>query len=295
MHFAPSVVVRVEIQPHAPLEACEAAWDFFQRRVHHPDFRQHQGNHPPGRYARAPPRRQHLEGVRGAAVPHGARRACGGPGQGAHQEGRLPPSGTIALPAKCSQRLDDAGARPAVVPRATMACAAARTRADTFEPRSRPSCGRRRPRVHSPLWSEPEVARNELAAVAQALTSIPHRYVGQVDRRRRGCAPIVHFYARGLLIKTHPRRPPGGQLNQCEASARVDEVYSHCGMSTRSAARPTAPATVGYAAALLDSPLPWTRTAARVHAARPGPSLWPGAGHRGLHRRPRAICSTSIG
>ena len=54
------------------------------------------------------------------------------------------------------------------------------------------------------------MARDQLAAIGKATYSIPHRYVGQVVTARAD-SQIVRFYARGLLIKPHPRQPPGGQ------------------------------------------------------------------------------------
>src|SRR5262249_7109996 len=61
-----------------------------------------------------------------------------------------------------------------------------------------------------PLWSEPKVGRDQLAAVDKAVYSIPHPYVGQWLTARAE-APTVRFYARGLLIKTHSRKACGGQ------------------------------------------------------------------------------------
>lgn len=50
-----------------------------------------------------------------------------------------------------------------------------------------------------PLWSEPTVARDQLASIGKATYSIPHRYVGQVVSARAD-AQLVRVYARGLLI-----------------------------------------------------------------------------------------------
>lgn len=61
-----------------------------------------------------------------------------------------------------------------------------------------------------PLWSEPKVGRDQLAAVDKAVYSLPHAYVGQWLSARAD-AYTVRFHARGLLIKTHPRKAPGGQ------------------------------------------------------------------------------------
>jgi hypothetical protein len=59
-----------------------------------------------------------------------------------------------------------------------------------------------------PLWSEPKVARDQLAAIGKAFYSIPHRYVGHTLTARAD-AHLVRFYAGSLLIKTHPRKAPG--------------------------------------------------------------------------------------
>jgi hypothetical protein len=75
-----------------------------------------------------------------------------------------------------------------------------------------------------PLWCTPKVARDQFAQVARAFYSIPHAYIGQFLSARADQQTVL-FYDRGVLIKTHPRKPPVGR----------------------------------FAAALLDNPLPWTR------------------------------------
>jgi hypothetical protein len=116
-----------------------------------------------------------------------------------------------------------------------------------------------------PLWSEPKVGRDQLAAVDKALYSIPHPYVGQRVTARAD-AQLVRFYARGLLIKTHPRKAPGGQSIDAGDYPVERSVYA---MRNVDALRRQADAVgeiVGrYAAGLLDSPLPWTRMR-RVYA-----------------------------
>jgi len=116
-----------------------------------------------------------------------------------------------------------------------------------------------------PLWSEPKVGRDQLAAVAKALYSIPHPYVGQRVTARAD-AQLVRFYARGLLIKTHLRTAPGGQAIDASDYPIERSVYA---MRNVDALRRQADAVgevIGrYAAALLDSPLPWTRMR-RVYA-----------------------------
>src|SRR5437667_1080449 len=50
-----------------------------------------------------------------------------------------------------------------------------------------------------PLWTEPKVARDQLAAVAKAFYSIPHRYVGH-GLTARADAQLVRFYDRTVLV-----------------------------------------------------------------------------------------------
>ncbi len=116
-----------------------------------------------------------------------------------------------------------------------------------------------------PLWSEPKVGRDQLAAVAKALYSIPHPYVGHRVTARAD-AQLVRFYARGLLIKTHPRQAPGGQSIDASDYPVERSVYAMRDVEALRQQAETAGDVIGhYAAALLDSPLPWTRMR-RVYA-----------------------------
>jgi Mu transposase, C-terminal domain len=116
-----------------------------------------------------------------------------------------------------------------------------------------------------PLWSDPKVGRDQLAAVDKALYSIPHPYVGQRVTARAD-AHIVRFYARGLLIKTHPRKAPGGQSIDASDYPAERSVYAMRNVDALRRQAEAASEVIGrYAAALLDSPLPWTRMR-RVYA-----------------------------
>jgi hypothetical protein len=116
-----------------------------------------------------------------------------------------------------------------------------------------------------PRWSEPKVARDQLAAVDKALYSIPHPYVGQ-RLTARADAQLIRFYLRGLLIKTHPRKPPGGQSIDASDYPLERSVYALRNVDAlRRQADAAGPIIGRYAAALLDSPLPWTRMR-RVYA-----------------------------
>ena len=120
-------------------------------------------------------------------------------------------------------------------------------------------------RYDIPLWSEPKVARDQLAQVAKALYSIPHPYVGHVLSARAD-QQIVRFYERGLLIKTHARHPPGGRSIDPADYPVERSVYALRNVDALRRQAASAGEAVGhFAAALLDSPLPWTRMR-RVYA-----------------------------
>jgi hypothetical protein len=64
-----------------------------------------------------------------------------------------------------------------------------------------------------PLWSEPKVARDQLASAGKATCSMPHRYVGQVVTARAD-SHLVRFYARGLLIQDASAAAPGRPVDR---------------------------------------------------------------------------------
>lgn len=116
-----------------------------------------------------------------------------------------------------------------------------------------------------PIWCEPKVARDQHAQIAKALYSLPTRYVGK-NLRARADRCLVRFYDGYTLVKTHPRKQPGQRSTDAsdfpahktayalrDVTFLEQEAYKH-GQSVG-----------GYAKALLDSPLPWTRMR-RVYA-----------------------------
>jgi hypothetical protein len=116
-----------------------------------------------------------------------------------------------------------------------------------------------------PLWTEPKVARDQLVIVDKARYSIPHPYIGQWVSARAD-AQIVRFYVRGLLVKTHPRKPPGGESIDERDYPVERSVYAMRNVTALRRQADQAGEVIGrYAAALLDSPLPWTRMR-RVYA-----------------------------
>jgi hypothetical protein len=116
-----------------------------------------------------------------------------------------------------------------------------------------------------PAWSTPKVARDQLASVAKATYSLPHAYVGQVLTARAD-TQTVRFYVRGLVVKTHARQPPGGQAIDPHDYPAERSVYALRNVTALQQQADQAGPVIGrFAAALLDSPLPWTRMR-RVYA-----------------------------
>jgi hypothetical protein len=116
-----------------------------------------------------------------------------------------------------------------------------------------------------PLWSEPKVGRDQLVVVAKALYSVPHRYV-RAYVTARADQQIVRFYHHDVLIKTHPRQPPGGRSITPADYPVERSVYAMRDVAALQRQATSHGEAIGrYAAALLDSPLPWTRMR-RVYA-----------------------------
>jgi hypothetical protein len=116
-----------------------------------------------------------------------------------------------------------------------------------------------------PLWAEPKVARDQHAQVARALYSLPRRWVGQ-RLRARADSQTVRFYHGMLLVKVHPRQPPGARSTDPSDFPAHQRAYALRDTAfLREQAEQIGPAVGQMAAALLDAPLPWTRMR-RVYA-----------------------------
>jgi transposase len=110
-----------------------------------------------------------------------------------------------------------------------------------------------------PLFAEPKVARDYHIEVGRALYSVPCAYIGQRVQVRADSS-LVRVYHRGALIKTHPRKPPGGRSTDpadyppdkaAYATRDIDYLRRVCaGHGTNVGA---------YATELLAGELPWTR------------------------------------
>jgi transposase len=116
-----------------------------------------------------------------------------------------------------------------------------------------------------PLWAEPKIARDQHAQVARALYSLPTQFVGR-RLRARADRTTVRFYDGALVVKIHPRRPPGGRSTDPADFPADKAVYALRDVTALARMAAAHGPTIGaYAHALLAGPLPWTRMR-RVYA-----------------------------
>lgn len=110
-----------------------------------------------------------------------------------------------------------------------------------------------------PLFAEPKVHRDHHIEVGRALYSVPGNRIGQrlqvwLD------AHLVKLYAHGLLIREHPRQPPGGRSTNPDDLPKERRGYAMRDLNYLQQQAASRGAAIGtYAGRLLDSPLPWTR------------------------------------
>jgi len=121
-----------------------------------------------------------------------------------------------------------------------------------------------------PLWADPKVARDQHAQVDKALYSLPTHFRGKqvVGKRLRARADrtTVRFYLDGLLVKAHPRKPPGGRSTDPADFPPEKAAYAMRDIDfLKRQARKHGESVGIFADALLDGPLPWTRMR-RVYA-----------------------------
>jgi transposase len=114
-------------------------------------------------------------------------------------------------------------------------------------------------RYDLPVYASAKVHRDHHIEVAKALYSIPGNLIGRQVQVRADRA-LVRVYLKGTLVKTHPRQGPGGRSTDPEDLPAEKTVYAMRDLDrlVRMASE-EGPAIGAYAAALLDSPLPWTK------------------------------------
>ena len=65
-------------------------------------------------------------------------------------------------------------------------------------------------RFDTPLWGQHKVHPDHHINFQKAMYSVPHAYLG-CTAWVRGDTKLVRIYVDGTLVKTHPRKPPGGR------------------------------------------------------------------------------------
>jgi transposase len=110
-----------------------------------------------------------------------------------------------------------------------------------------------------PAYSEPKVHRDHHVEVARALYSVPGNLIGSRVQARADRS-LVRIFHRGQLVKVHPRVPPGRRSTDAADLPSEKTAYAmrDLGLLQRTAAG-HGEAVGAYAAALLDTPLPWTK------------------------------------
>jgi transposase len=110
-----------------------------------------------------------------------------------------------------------------------------------------------------PIYVTAKVHRDHHIEVAKALYSVPGNLIGQrVDVRAD--RSLVRVFARGQLVKVHPRQAPGRRSTDPDDLPAHKTVYAMRDLDKlRRMAGEHGPNIGAYANALLDIPLPWTR------------------------------------
>jgi transposase len=110
-----------------------------------------------------------------------------------------------------------------------------------------------------PIFAEPKVARDYHIEVCRALYSVPCAYIGQRVQVRADSA-LVRAYHRGSLIKTHPRKPPGGRSTDPADYPTDKAAYATRDIDyLRRVCAAHGPNVGTYATELLAGELPWTK------------------------------------
>jgi len=110
-----------------------------------------------------------------------------------------------------------------------------------------------------PIYATAKVHRDHHIEVAKALYSIPGNLIGTRVEVRADKA-LVRVFARGQLVKVHPRRAPGGRsTDACDLPAERTAYAMRDLDALRCLAAGHGRAVGTFADALLDHPLPWTK------------------------------------
>jgi hypothetical protein len=110
-----------------------------------------------------------------------------------------------------------------------------------------------------PTWSDPKVHHDFHCSVGKALYSVHHHLIGKTLRARLDSSS-VKFYLHGELVKVHPRKPPGARSTDPKDMPAGTEIYATRDVERLGRMAADHGEAIGrYAAAILDTPLPWTK------------------------------------
>lgn len=110
-----------------------------------------------------------------------------------------------------------------------------------------------------PIYATPKVHRDHHVEVARALYSVPGNLIGQRVEVRAD-RQLVRIFAGSQLVKVHARKPPGGRSTDAADLPAHKTTYALRDIEhLKRMAAAHGPSVGAYAAALLDSPLPWTK------------------------------------
>lgn len=114
-------------------------------------------------------------------------------------------------------------------------------------------------RYELPIYAQPKVARDHHVAVAKALYSVPGGHVGE-HVEVRADSRLVRISYQGMVLREHPRKPPGGRSTIAADLPQEKRGYALRDLEYLKSVAASHGELVGiYATRLLDSPLPWTR------------------------------------
>jgi hypothetical protein len=110
-----------------------------------------------------------------------------------------------------------------------------------------------------PIFSRVKVHRDFHVEIARSLYSVPAHLLGHYLDARAD-SELVKLFARGALVKTHPRQPPGGRSTDPSDLPADKAGYAMRDLTALITVCSGHGPNIGiYAERLLDDPLPWTR------------------------------------
>lgn len=110
-----------------------------------------------------------------------------------------------------------------------------------------------------PHYAEAKVHRDYHIEVGKALYSVPAAFIGQ-HVKVRADRSLVRIFHHGVLIKTHPRKAPGGRSTDETDLPPEKAAYATRDLDRLRGAAASHGESIGrLAAAVLEGPLPWTR------------------------------------